>query len=87
MENNVELDNLSFYSSDEVAEGYFNVDEYSEELKQKIWRYQQLSNKRNLSEDERAERAEIRLELKNVSTSMAKDIKSMIEDMESSRRK
>lgn len=87
LENNVELDNLSFYSSDEVAEGYFNVDEYSEELKQKIWRYQQLLNKRNLSEDERAERAEIRLELKNVSTSMAKDIKSMIEDMESSRRK
>lgn len=83
LENNIELENLSFYTSDELAEGYFNADEYSEELKLKIKRYQQLMGRRDLTEDERAERAEIRLELKNIPEGIAKEVKQMIEEIES----
>lgn len=86
LENNVELENLSFYSSDELAEGYFNADEYSEELKMKIRRYQELISASDLTEDERAERAKIRLELKNIPAGIAKEIKQIIEEIESSKR-
>lgn len=86
LENRVELENLSFYSSDELAEGYFNADEYSEELKLRIKRYQQLMEKKNPTEDERAERAQIRMQLKNIPTGIARDVKQMVEEIEGSRK-
>lgn len=86
LENRVELENLSFYSSDELAEGYFNADEYSEELKFRIKRYQQLMKKENPTEDERAERAQIRMQLKNIPTGIARDVKQMVEEIEGSRK-
>lgn len=86
LENRVELENLSFYSSDELAEGYFNADEYSEELKFRIKRYQQLMEKKNPTEDERAERAQIRMQLKNIPTGIARDMKQMVEEIEGSRK-
>ncbi|MDO5392203.1 MAG: AAA family ATPase [Eubacteriales bacterium] len=86
LENRVELENLSFYSSDELAESYFNADEYSEELKFRIKRYQQLMEKKNPTEDERAERAQIRMQLKNIPTGIARDVKQMVEEIEGSRK-
>lgn len=86
LENRVELENLSFYSSDELAEGYFNADEYSEELKLTIKRYQQLMEKKELTEDERAERAQIRMQLKNIPTGIARNVKQMVEEIEGSRK-
>lgn len=86
LENRVELENLSFYSSDELAEGYFNADEYSEELKLRIKRYQQLMEKKDPTEDERAERAQIRMQLKNIPTGIARDVKQMVEEIEGSRK-
>ena len=86
LENRVELENLSFYSSDELAEGYFNADEYSEELKLRIKRYQQLMEKKDPTEDERVERAQIRMQLKNIPTGIARDVKQMIEEIEGSRK-
>ena len=35
LENCIELEDLYAYSSEDLAEGYFGVDEYSEQLKQK----------------------------------------------------
>ena len=86
LENRVELDNLSLYSSDDIAEAYFNVDEYSIEIKNKIERYRYLLEKEDLSEEERSERAELRLELKNNSAYMAKELKQIIYEVESSRK-
>lgn len=65
LENCVELENLSLYSSDGLAQGYFGADEYAEELKQKIEQYQHLVEKPELTEEERAQRAKLRSELKN----------------------
>lgn len=86
LENNVELENLSLYSSDELAEAYFNVDEYSIEIKTKIERYRYLLEKKELSEEERAERAKIRIDLKNNSINMTKELKHIIDEIESSRK-
>lgn len=86
LENKVELENLSAYSSDDLAEAYFNVDEYSSEMKNKIERYRYLLEKESPSEEERAERAELRIEFKNHSVNMAKELKQIIYEIESSRR-
>lgn len=55
LERCIELENLSSYSSDGLAEGYFGADEYANELKEKMIRYQFLKEKAEPSEEERAE--------------------------------
>ena len=40
LERHVELENLSVFSSDDLAEGYFEADEYSNELKKQLERYE-----------------------------------------------
>ena len=67
LERQVELDNLSGFSSDDLAEGYFEADAYSDELKNSLNRYEELCFRKDLTEDERAERAEIRIRFKNIS--------------------
>lgn len=73
LERCVELENLSSYSSDGLAEGYFGADEYANELKEKLTRYQFLKEKTDPSEEERAERAKLRLELKYIPKELAID--------------
>ena len=71
LERQVELDNLSGFSSDDLAEGYFEADAYSDELKNSLNRYEELCLRNDLTEDERAERAEIRIKFKNISTELS----------------
>ena len=52
LENCMELEDLSLYSSDALAEGYFGADEYSDKLKEKINRYEELKEKKELTEKE-----------------------------------
>lgn len=85
LENCVEMENLSVYSADGLAEGYFGADEYSDELKKKIERYQFLKEKNSLTDDERAQRAELRHELKNIPQGMAPEAKEKFEDIEGKR--
>lgn len=60
----MELENLSSYTSDSLAEGYFGADEFSNEAKVKLKRYEHLVNKIGLTDTERAERAKLKIELK-----------------------
>lgn len=82
LEKNIELENLYFYSSDELAEGYFDADEYSGELRNKVHRYKFLLNSDNLSEDERAERARLRVELRNVNVQASNEIRQILDEIE-----
>lgn len=66
LERCVKLDDLSLYSSDSLAEGYFNAEEYSDNLMEKLNRYRFLKEKSSLTEEERAERAQLRSILKNI---------------------
>lgn len=74
LENCIELEDLSAYSSDDLAEGYFGADEYSDKLKEKVNRYQYLKEKGSLSEEERAERAKLRSELRNIPKGLSTEI-------------
>lgn len=48
LEKCVELENMFVYSSDGLAEGYFDADEYADELKESIDRYEYLAEKEDL---------------------------------------
>lgn len=86
LEKCVELENLSVYSSEGLVEGYFGSDEYSEELKKRISRYECLINKKELTDDERAERAQLRYELKDIPREMARDASDKFEEIERKRK-
>lgn len=49
LERQVELDNLSGFSSDDLAEGYFEADAYSDELKNSLNRYEELCLRNDLT--------------------------------------
>lgn len=86
LERQVELDNLSGFSSGDLAEGYFEADAYSDELKNSLNRYEELCLRNDLTEDERAERAEIRIKFKNISTELSGVAKERFEDIERRRK-
>lgn len=85
LENCIELENLSLYSADGLAEGYFGADEYSDELKEKLNQYKYLSGKRNPTEDERAQRARLRMELKNIPKGLSIEARDQFEEIEGMR--
>lgn len=85
LENCVELENPSLYSSEGLAEGYFGADEYADSLKEKIKRYQYLVEKADPTEQERAERAKLRSELKNIPRGMAPEARERFDEIEGKR--
>lgn len=87
LEKNIRLENLSNFSYEGIVEGYFDVDNYSKELKEKISEYRKLVLKDFLSEDERARRAELRIEIKNASNDLAMELKAEFNEIENLRRK
>ena len=82
LERHVELENLSAYSSDGLAESYFEADEYSRELKRKISRYEELMEKAELTEAQRAERAQLRIELRNIPKGLSREAWDKVEKIE-----
>lgn len=82
LENGMELEDLSAYSSDELAKGYFGADEYSEQIKEKIKRYQALREKPDLTEEEHTERALLRSKLRNIPKGLSKEIAEILDDIE-----
>lgn len=85
LENGIELENLSLYSSDGLAEGYFGADEYADELKEKLNQYKELTGKINPTEEERARRAKLRMELKNIPKGLATEARDQFEEIEGMR--
>ena len=73
LERCIELEDLSVYSADGLAEGFFEADEYADELKDKIDRYQELKCKMDLTEEESAERAKLRSALKNIPQGLSRE--------------
>ena len=72
LEKQVQFTDFSSYSVDDIAEGYLDATAFSDELQKKAKRYQELYGRTNLSDEERAERADLRRELKNAEDVLAK---------------
>lgn len=86
LEKHIELDNLSAFSSDDLAEGYFEADAYSDELKKQLDDYEVLCFKSGLSEEERAKRAELKIKFKHLSSELSGPAKDKFEDIERRRK-
>ena len=86
LEKKVKFEDMSNYSIGNVAEAYFDSEDYSIELEKKLREYKRLLEKSNPTDDERIRRAELRTELKNVNGTLAERIKSEFEDLESRRK-
>lgn len=82
LENCIEVEDPSVYSSDDLAEGYFGVDEYSDKIKEKINRYRRLKEKTDLTEAEHAERARIRSELRKIPKGLLPELTDMFWELE-----
>ena len=85
LEKNIELEELYKYSSEDLAEAYFDVDDYANVLKNKLIRYKELVDVQTISEEERAERAMLRVELKYISDEMFGEMKDEFEKIEMQR--
>lgn len=85
LERCVELENLFAYSADGLAEAYFSADEYSDELKRKVERYKNLVEKEILTEEEHAERAKLRIELKHIPQGLSQEARDKFEEIEGQR--
>ena len=65
---------FSSYTADEISEGYFDAPNYSATMQDKILRYQHLVKQEELSDSEKAERAQLRIELKTANKLLEEDI-------------
>lgn len=86
LEKKVSYEDMSLYSVSDVAEGYFDAEDYSGELMNKLIRYRNLVSLTNPSKSERVERAKLRMTLKNMQGSLAEQVKEEFEDLELQRR-
>ena len=68
------LEKTGDYSAESLAEGYFDVDSYSETLKRDAKRYLELREIGNPTDEQRVERAKLRMKLKTSSQDLAKEI-------------
>ncbi len=87
LENHIRMEDMSAYSAEGIAEGYFGVESYSERLIQRVRRYKELVELKNPTDDERAERAKIFVEMKQVPGDLAWEAKEAFEEIESRRKR
>lgn len=87
LEKNVRLENMSGYPAEGIVEGYFESESYSNILLAKVKRYELLVDIEQPTEEERIERAKLRMELKQISGNLVSEARDAFEDIENTRRK
>lgn len=86
LEKHIQVEDLSAYSFEGIVEGYFDIDQYSNEIKQKLSNYEKLVYKKDKSESEKEEMLNLRLYLKGVSEKLAPELVYKFRDIEIKRR-
>lgn len=85
LEKQIQVEDLSGYSYEGVVEGYFNIDKYSNEAKEKLYRYKELVNKISKSEEDESEEFELRNYFKGIPQNLASEIIYEFKNIEISR--
>lgn len=85
LEKQIQVEDLSGYSYEGVVEGYFNIDQYSNEAKEKLYRYKELVNKNSKSEEDESEEFELRNYFKGIPQNLASEIIYEFKNIEISR--
>lgn len=87
LERQVMLRDLSEYSTDDVANGFFEAENYSVELEETLNRYKELLLKPDISDYERAERADLRIKLRNIPGEFGRSIRAEFDTIEQERKR
>jgi predicted ATP-binding protein involved in virulence len=82
LENKILVGDLSAYSYESIIEKYFKIDQYSQEIKEKMDKYLQLMEKVDLTEHEVYTLSEIRRYLDDVPNQFAPGLKMKFNEME-----
>ena len=82
LENHILVDDLSGYSYDGIVESYFDNDKYSDIIKNKLEKYEQLVNQAVRTEEEEALMIELRRDLKDIPRSLAPELKLKFQQIE-----
>lgn len=82
LETGVRVDDLSGYSYDALIESYFNSDKYSDEVKRKIQRFEELSSVPELSESSRMELRHLRNYFAHVPKYLSKELLVKLQQIE-----
>ena len=82
LEKKITFNDMSDYSIDDVAEAYFDSEDYSIALEQKFAEYTSLMEKSNPTEEEKIQRTELRSELKNINGTLSPRIKEAFDELE-----
>ncbi len=82
LEKHVSFTDMTNYSVDDVAEAFFDADDYSLKMGSMLERYRELFAKQNLTEAEMIEKTELAHEFKNVPGKLASRIQSEFASIE-----
>jgi predicted ATP-dependent endonuclease of OLD family/uncharacterized protein YlbG (UPF0298 family) len=85
LENHLLMDDLSGYSYDGIIESYFDNDKYSEIIKNKLGKYEQLLVQTERTEEEEEQMIELRWYLKEIPGSLAPELKAKFQQVELNR--
>ncbi|WP_404989140.1 AAA family ATPase [Clostridium culturomicium] len=85
LEKQIKVEDLSSSSYEGIVEGYFNVDQYSNEAKKKLYRYEELVEKIGKTEEEESEEFDLRQYFKGIPESLASEIVFEFKKIELSR--
>lgn len=86
LEKRIRMEDMSLYSAEGIVEGYFEQELYSATLMEKVKRYQQLVEISNPTDQERAERATLFTQFKQLSGDLSREAKSAFEEIEDRRK-
>ena len=86
LENQVRIEDMSGYSAEGIVEGFFGFENYSKLLMEKVKRYEELVGLESPNDDERAERAAIAEDLRELSGDLSREAKAAFMEIEEKRR-
>lgn len=86
LEKHIQVEDLSAYSLEGIVEGYFDIDQYSDEIKEKLSKYEKFVYKKDKSQEEKDEMMNLRLYLKDVSGKLAPELVYKFREIEIKRR-
>jgi AAA15 family ATPase/GTPase len=87
LENKIRVEDLSKYSYKGIVESYFDIDQYSNEIKNKLERYKALAEKSDKTEDEKDQMLDLREYLKGISPELAPELVYEFREIELKRKK
>lgn len=86
LEKQIKVEDLSGYSYEGIVESYFDIDQYSQDIKNKVLRYEELVEKTNKTDEEDDEENKLRKYLKNIPKELSPELYGKFLDIEIKRR-